>query len=129
MLLRVVRVTEHNDATLGVMCINGRPMFVTLEDKWRENERGVSCIPKGSYGVVLHESPKFGTCYKVLDVPERSDILIHAGNSHLDTTGCILLGLMYGTRGTSAGILSSRAAIASFMTEMGNVKTATLEVV
>jgi len=129
MKLRLVRVSEYNDATLGVLCINNRPIAVTLEDKWRNNEKMVSCIPTGIYKIRRHTSPNFGNCFKVLDVPNRSEILIHAGNTHKDTNGCILLGLMYATAGVDAAILSSRAAIANFMTEMLNVNEAELEIV
>jgi hypothetical protein len=127
--LRLIRVAEFNDATLGVFLIDGRPLFVTLEDKWRDNERQVSCIPKGRYKIVSHVSPRFGKCYKVADVPNRTDILIHAGNTHKDTHGCILLGLMYGSISSDAAILSSRVAIDNFMTEMGGTSEAILEVV
>ncbi len=127
--LRLIRVTEHNGATFGVLCIDDRPMFVTLEDKWRDNERMVSCIPKGRYVIKRHKSPKFGECFKVQNVPDRSEILIHAGNTHIDTHGCILLGLMFGTVGTNSAILSSRAAVANFMTEMLGVEEAALEIV
>lgn len=126
--LRLTRVTEHNDAQFGVLCIDGKPCFVTLEDKWRDNEKMVSCIPKGTYPVLIHQSPKFGLCYKVHNVPDRSEILIHAGNTHEDTHGCILLGMMYGLIGTKSAILSSRAAVASFMIEM-NGDDAELEIV
>ena len=129
MKLRLVRVSEYKDATLGVLCLDDRPIAVTLEDKWRDNERMVSCIPTGAYKVMRHISPKFGECFKVIDVPDRSEILIHAGNTHKDTHGCILLGLMYGTVGTEAAILSSRAAVANFMTEMLGVEEAELEIV
>lgn len=129
MKLRLVRATEYNDATLGVLCLDARPIAVTLEDKWRDNERMVSCIPTGHYKVKRHSSPKFGECFKVLDVPDRSEILIHAGNTHKDTHGCILLGLQFGTIGTEAAILSSRAAVANFMTLMIGVDEAELEVI
>lgn len=127
--LKLVRVSEHNDATLGVLCLDARPMFVTLEDKWRDNERMVSCIPKGKYVIKRHQSPKFGEVFKVLDVPGRNEILVHAGNTHKDTHGCILLGLMYGLVGTESAILSSRAALANFMTAMSEVEKTELEIV
>ncbi len=128
-MLKLVRVAEHDNATLGVMCLDGRPMFVTLEDAWRNNERSRSCIPVGTYEVVAHKSPKFGRCYLLENVPGRSEILIHAGNTHEDTSGCILLGMMYGTLGTNTAILSSRAAMASFLTALKDVKRTTLEIV
>ena len=127
--LKLVRVTEHKDATLGVLCIDDRPMFVTLEDKWRDNERQVSCIPKGKYEIIAHSSPKFGRTFQVMNVPDRDAILIHAGNTHKDTHGCILLGLMYGLLGTDSAILSSRAAMEQFMQLMASDSKATLEII
>jgi hypothetical protein len=103
-------------------------MFVTLEDRWFDNEKQISCIPAGKYKIRLHDSPKFGKVYQVCDVPDRSHILIHAGNTKEDTHGCILLGLMYGTLGTETAVISSRAAFANFMTSMIGVEQAELEI-
>ena len=128
MKLKLIRVSEYNEATLGVLCLDARPMFVTLEDKWLDNEKQISCIPTGKYKIKIHNSPKFGRVFQVCDVPDRSQILIHAGNTREDTQGCILLGLMYGTIGTETAILSSRAALANFMTAMNGVSEAELEI-
>jgi hypothetical protein len=103
-------------------------MFVTLEDRWFDNEKQISCIPASKYKIRLHDSPKFGKVYQVCDVPDRSHILIHAGNTKEDTHGCILLGLMYGTLGTETAVISSRAAFANFMTSMIGVEQAELEI-
>jgi hypothetical protein len=89
----------------------------------------VSCIPVGTYKIKIHQSPKFGKCYKVHNVPGRDEILIHAGNTHHDTHGCILLGMMFGTIGTDAAVLSSRAALDNFMTMMLGVNEAELTIV
>lgn len=64
----------------------------TLELPWKHNERRVSCIPTGQYKVIKHDSPKFGECFWVQDVPGRSEILIHYGNFYYDILGCILPG-------------------------------------
>ena len=128
MKLKLVRVSEYKDATLGVLYLDARPMFVTLEDRWFDNEKQISCIPAGKYKIRLHDSPKFGKVYQVCDVPERSHILIHAGNTKEDTHGCILLGLMYGTLGTETAVISSRAALANFMTSMIGIEQAELEI-
>jgi hypothetical protein len=127
--LRLTRVGEHQDAMFGVLAIDGRPVCVTLEDKWRNNERMISCIPKGKYVIKRHKSPKFGECFKVENVPNRSEILIHAGNTDADTHGCILLGTMFGMVGEKAGILSSRSAMSSFNLLMLNEIEAELEIV
>lgn len=128
MKLKLVRVSEYKDAMLGVLCLDARPMFVTLEDRWFDNEPQLSCIPAGKYKIKIHNSPKFGRVFQVMDVPGRSQILIHAGNTKEDTHGCILLGLMYGTIGTETAILSSRAALANFMTAMNTYSEAELEI-
>ena len=74
---------------------------------------GRTAIPAGRYRVSLDvKSPKFSTvkgyswCGGVLPrlaaVPGFSGILIHAGNRHADSRGCILVGL-----NTAKGWLSS----------------------
>lgn len=83
--------------TLGVLDIldmDGKSFrrFFTMEPPWENNEKFKSCIPAGEYIMVKHDSPKFGKCFKLLDVPERTDILMHPGNFPENTTGCILVG-------------------------------------
>jgi hypothetical protein len=63
-----------------------------------------SAIPPGTFLIKLLPSPKFessgdpwvlqyaGAIPHVLGIPNRSDILIHWGNSATDTEGCILVG-------------------------------------
>jgi len=42
----------------------------TLELPWKDNRRGISCIPDGLYDMALTMSPRFGTrLWEVLDVP------------------------------------------------------------
>lgn len=73
----------------------------TLELPWKDNEPNESCIPDGFYIVKRHNSPTFGECFHVTNVPGRSHILFHAGNyagsvnpktGTPDTKGCILPG-------------------------------------
>jgi hypothetical protein len=128
-MLKIVRVTEFDGATFGVMMVGDKPEFVTLEESWRDNERMVSCIPQGRYTIKLHRSPKFGLCYKVMDVPERSEILIHVGNTNEDTTGCILLGQKYGMISDRLGIIGSRLAVSRFMQLMSGITEAELTII
>jgi hypothetical protein len=127
--LRLVRVSEYKGSTMGVLCINDIPEFVTLEDAWRNNERMISCIPTGEYKIRQRNSPKFGRTYRVEDVPGRSHILFHAGNTHEDTHGCILLGMQFGKIKGEPAILSSRTAFSSFMQMMIGVSEAELVIV
>lgn len=81
--------------------------FYVLELPDRANQRRVSCIPEGTYQVTRHNSPTFGDCFLVNDVPNRSEILIHAGNTTDDTQGCLLPGRSH----RSTQVLESRAAM------------------
>lgn len=127
--LRLVRVSEYNGATLGVLCVDDMPEFVTLEEAWRDNERKISCIPIGRYKIKPRNSPSRGRVYEVMDVPERSHILIHAGNTHKDTEGCILLGMQFGKIDSESAILASRSAMQRFMALMAGTPETELVIV
>lgn len=66
--------------------------FHILELPFLNNKVRKSCIPAGTYTAVKHNSPKFGKTFWVKNVPGRSEILIHAGNIHEHTLGCLLPG-------------------------------------
>lgn len=127
--LKLIRVAESDNTTFGVLLVDGAPQFVTAEDLWRDNEKQVSCIPKGKYTIRRHTSPKFGLCYIVDNVPERSHILIHAGNTHRDTHGCILIGLQFGVLAGESAILRSKDAMVLFMGSLAADGEAYLEIV
>jgi len=63
--------------------------------------------------------PAFGDTYEITDVPNRSHILFHQGNVVADTRGCVLLGTHYGQLGEARGVLQSRKAVASFLSQCG----------
>lgn len=109
------RIGEHDGQTYGVLRVANRPRFVTIEDAWRDNKPDVSCIPVGVYRCAYYSSPKFGWTYLVDGVPGRSGILIHPGNSHEDTRGCILVGSSFSPDAGSSGIIHSRTAFGLFL--------------
>ena len=81
----LTRFCDDGNATFGALHLAAtpRPLCVTLENTWRDNEPGVSCIPEGEYQLhLVHESRKYGVVPKVLEVPGRSHILFHAGARH-----------------------------------------------
>lgn len=117
------RIIESDSQTYGVLIIGNRPRFVTLEEAWRDNQRKISCIPPGIYTCVEHESPKFGWTYLVTDVPDRSDILFHPGNTALDTEGCILVGSSFNPDLGAAGITNSKIAFMKFLRLLRNEKS------
>lgn len=65
---------------------------VTLEPPFIFNEKRISCIPCGNYIVKKRWSLKYGFHFHVLNVPDRSMILIHHGNFYTNTLGCIVVG-------------------------------------
>ena len=120
-LIKLKRICQNDFGTFGVLFWNEVPYFVTLENHWVENKQKISCIPSGNYLVVrcrdseeyeFKDSPKFGDTFNITQVPNRSKILFHAGNTVQDTEGCILVGESFGILGGKAGILSSRQALA-----------------
>ncbi len=66
--------------------------FSTLELPNLDNAKSISCIPTGKYKVVKRFSEKYGHHFWVIGVKGRSMILIHSGNYHTQTQGCILVG-------------------------------------
>ena len=85
----------HSDlfGTFGVLVFNNKIVCHTYERPWLNNSPNVSCIPVGEYAFNVVNSFRYGRCFSINDVPNRSAILIHVGSSELDTKGCILPGL------------------------------------
>lgn len=96
MKLLVFRNYKPNCTISAFMLLRDDMQIITigniLELPWKANQKQISCIPEGTYNIVPHKSPKFGHCLLVKDVPDRSNILIHAGNTTKDTKGCLLPG-------------------------------------
>lgn len=92
----LIRLQENDKQTLGVFkAFKGlKNIFgckiLELADK--DNQKFISRIPEGIYRVVKHDSPTFGKCFWVKDVPGRDEVLIHWGNYYRNTKGCLLAG-------------------------------------
>lgn len=89
----------------------------TLEKPWLNNQRNISCIPLGEYKCVWSFSWKFlKYTYEVLNVPNRTGIRIHAGNTFYDIKGCIILGDRYGdvNKDKFADLLNSKITVDKF---------------
>ena len=97
MRLFLNRTLTSDKQTLGILYLLNDKDFVidewyTLELPNKNNQRRVSCIPKGTYKASKHTSPKHGQSLWLRNVPNRSEILIHKGNYNSDILGCILIG-------------------------------------
>tara|TARA_Y100000361_G_C11161612_1_gene347788 strand:- start:7990 stop:8454 length:465 start_codon:yes stop_codon:yes gene_type:complete len=95
--LLLIRDTFTDKSTIGKLYLNGELMCDTLENPWLDNQRNISCIPAGQYDVRLRLARESATRdylhLLVKEVPNRSYILFHIGNTAKDTQGCILVGL------------------------------------
>lgn len=98
---KIVRMGEPSIPRLGVFMWEGIPSLLTLELPWKENQPMISCIPEGEYvckrtrGRTTSGGHVISITYEVMDVPNRSGILFHIGNSLKDTNGCILTALKF----------------------------------
>ena len=92
----LIRAQDDGKQTLGhFFLFNGANMLfkcVTLELPDKGNQPQVSCIPAGEYTLKPFDSPNFGKCLTVEDVPGRDLIRVHKGNFFHNTRGCILPG-------------------------------------
>ena len=123
--MRLVRDDQDDVRTLGAMFDGEERLVETLELPWRDNQRGISCVPEGTYECKLAFSPS-RKCYVywLQNVPGRQDVQIHIGNFPKDIRGCILLGR---ERGKDM-VAHSKIAFDRFMARMGG-KDFTLSIV
>tara|TARA_Y100000114_G_C11656178_1_gene276712 strand:+ start:124 stop:708 length:585 start_codon:yes stop_codon:yes gene_type:complete len=104
MIIDLIRTQFGSDATNGMLFLDGVFECFSLEDEYREQKiRGETCIPEGSYEVVLRKEGGFHQRYSsrysfhkgmlwVKSVPNFEWILFHLGNTDENTAGCILVG-------------------------------------
>lgn len=126
------RIKQNSTATFGEMRdAIGLHLCFTLERPYVDanhdgiTDKGVSCIPAGTYRVKRRWSPKHHrNVYGLLDVPGRSDIEIHSANDARELEGCIALGTGFGEIdtpkfGAGYGVRGSRDAVAAFEKVVG----------
>lgn len=91
----VIREEYYPDTTIGKMYVDGCFFSYTLEDAVRPEWLKISdktAIPAGHYIVKCTPSPKFKRITpEIFNVPNFFAIRIHGGNTHEDTSGCILI--------------------------------------
>ena len=103
MKLTVVRTQFGTDATNGILLINNVFECFTLEDQYQAVKvMHETCIPEGTYDIEFRKvggfHEKYDKKYKnahygmlhLQDVPNFTYILLHAGNTSDDSSGCIL---------------------------------------
>lgn len=130
MRINIDRLCPKETYTVGLLYVDGVRLCETLEDKDRGLRQeddlsiirsvkvyGETAIPAGTYKVAMNiVSPKYsavkwykdlcgGKMPRLLGVPGFEGILVHPGNTALDSYGCILVG-----RNTKVGQLTESKA-------------------
>jgi hypothetical protein len=140
--VHLVATRTYTDAgTTGFVSTEARSFF-SIEQPWRNNQQGHSCIPEGDYDLVYYLSPKHGPtyCFRNPDLkimgcdtltPEqiaegyRTLCELHSANFPEQLEGCMALGLegrpMYdpATGVVEVAVEDSKPAIAALMEELG----------
>ena len=111
--------------TLGLLA-TGASTYPTVEDQVRPNMYvtqqgqvvgkvdGETAIPAGTYEIIDTYSPKFKrNMLRLLNVKTHEGVLIHSGNTALDSRGCIIIGMT----ATKDGVERSREGLAKFEKE------------
>ena len=126
------RILMTSTFTLGKIVVTGDhgvELFecVSLELPWRGNQPRTSCIPEGTYPMRLEWSPSFrDNLWELKEVPDRSEVKIHAANYVTQLRGCIAPGLKavdINGDGT-LDVSSSRVAFVRLMAAMGATRKA-----
>lgn len=96
-VITIIRDVRNNKQCLGVCHVEIGGEFVfkseSIERGDNDNQARISCIPSGTYLVVLEYSPRFNKkLWEVKGVVGRSECKFHAANFSRQLNGCIALG-------------------------------------
>lgn len=120
MRIELTRFAYCPDATFGKLKVNDFECY-TVERPWLDNRTSISCIPEGSYCIELGTYHRGGyKSYEILDVPDRTYIKIHIGNTCEDVHGCIALGSRLGSIRGHWAVMSSKQTYHNFMEATNN---------
>lgn len=97
MKIIIDRIFSNENVTLsnGVIVNNKKDLFKFkgIELPWRNNERGISCIPPGIYdGIATTRWSNKKYALLINDVPDRSEIMVHTANYVHQLLGCLAPG-------------------------------------
>lgn len=118
MELILKRIALRSEYTIGKLYVDGEYVADTIEDTVRDLDKngkfangevkipGKTAIPYGRYEITMKvKSPKYsnfskyswakkydGYLPRLLNVPHFDGVLIHVGNSALDSEACVLVG-------------------------------------
>ena len=125
--------TQQSTGALLVM-EKGRVLFNShlLERGWRDNKQNVSCVPAGTYPLLLEYSPKFGRkLWEAKEIPGRSECKFHAANFWKELNGCFSPGEARFDFGSDSekDMVNSGDMLNIFMNAMGDYREARLVII
>lgn len=107
MQITLNRFRSDDQGTFGMLTQDGATLCFTCELPWKDNEAEISCIPPGSYSCSAYSSQNHPNVWTIENVPNRSGILIHNGNTENDSKGCIIVGDKLGNINGLPAVLDS----------------------
>ena len=116
-VLEVGRVEENYPwGTFGYLKIQKQVFCVTLEPPDVENALRISSIPAQQYWCRRYSSDRYPNTFQIMNVPDRTKVLLHAGNIVEHTEGCIILGQYWGKlQGAERSVNNSGKTFNKFM--------------
>ncbi|WP_417552529.1 DUF5675 family protein [Marinomonas fungiae] len=130
-LLRLDRQESSANATRGVLTISGKSgSWYVLEPGGPDSmeEGSDQRIPVGSYHVKPYSSPKYPDVFELQSVPGRTYILIHPGNFHRNTEGCLMPGKVKMMDGADLAVGSSRTAFNEIKRHLAGARRITIDI-
>lgn len=119
--MSLIRVAGNEEGTFGVLIDEDQPFCLTLERKWLNNMKSMSCIPDGEYLCRRVQTPKHGNTFEITGVPDRSAILFHKGNIMEHSEGCVILGEEFEPLEGHQAVLASGTAFGEFMQRLEGI--------
>lgn len=119
----LIRTSSSDEGTFGKIILDDGTEYFTGELPWKDNQKGMSCIPSGVYECEVINSPSHGRVYLIKNVPDRSMCEIHSANWMGDKSkgfkyqleGCIALGLDCRLLEGQMAVIASKVAVSGLM--------------
>jgi hypothetical protein len=124
-MITLNRFYSDADSTVGNLILSGKgwQCFIVEDQHQDAKVYGETRIPAGQYKLTPREHGGFYQQYtqrwawhrgmiELSDVPSFTDILIHPGNTHLDTKGCLLPN--YGVNIVNRKIVGGTASVPAY---------------
>lgn len=116
------RRPEEDGATIGSLTLQGidHPPLWTLElPAGKRIAAGTyKCIP---HGWDINSQVEHHCVWEITGVPDHTAVLLHEGNTVLDTKACVLVGQTVGTLNGMPAVLHSKDAIKELQDIIGPV--------